>query len=132
MVFLANESFYIGLMLILGSMFAFFVIVRYIRKSRVKIEDTLFWMLFSFLLIVLSFFPDLAINFSSMMGIASPVNLVYLIVIFILFVKLFSVSMSLSKTQVRTEEIAQQLAIEKKKIEDLKAELKQNKKDESK
>ena len=46
--------------LILASVLTCFWILRKIRKSQVRIEDSVFWLLFSLGLIVLSLFPQLA------------------------------------------------------------------------
>ena len=44
--------------LILASVLTCFWILRKIRKSQVRIEDSVFWLLFSLGLIVLSLFPS--------------------------------------------------------------------------
>ena len=47
----------IGLILI--SIMSFFIIVRKIRKSKIRIEDGLFWVVFAIILIVFAVFPGI-------------------------------------------------------------------------
>ena len=44
-------------LLIAGSIITFLFVMKLIRKSTVRIEDTLFWIVFSIVLILLSIFP---------------------------------------------------------------------------
>lgn len=104
----------IRVFLFLGAALTFAMIVRYIRKSKVRIEDMFFWLLFSALLLLLSVFPQLAIDASELLGVLSPINFVYLFVIFILIVKQFFTSLTLSQLKIQVTELAQQMAIEKK------------------
>lgn len=104
----------IRVLLFLGAALTFMMIVRYIRKSKVRIEDMFFWLLFGALLLLLSVFPELAIGASELLGVESPINFVYLLVIFILIVKQFFASLTLSQLKIQVTELAQQMAIEKK------------------
>ena len=60
---------------------ACFWILRKIRKSQVRIEDSVFWLLFSLGLILLSLFPQLASWAANLIGVVSPVNFVFLSII---------------------------------------------------
>lgn len=104
----------IRVLLFLGVALTFMMIVRYIRKSKVRIEDMFFWLLFGALLLLLSVFPELAIDASELLGVESPINFVYLFIIFILIVKQFFASLTLSQLKIQVTELAQQMAIEKK------------------
>ncbi len=114
MIFFSGETFYIGIMLICGSVFTFFMVMRYIRKSHVRIEDTFFWIFLSFALVILSLFPDIALDVATLFNIQSPINVVYLFIIFLLIVKLFFLSIRFSKLEIKVSELAQQVAINRK------------------
>lgn len=111
-------SFAIRALLIVGSVLTFLYIMRYIRRSKVRIEDTFFWILLSALLVLLSIFPDIALIASEQFGMQSPINFVFLLIIFILIVKQFSTSLKLSQLEIRMAELTQQMAIDKKDAED--------------
>ena len=63
---------------------------------RVQIEDTIFWLLFSAALLVLAFFPGIAYWASNLLGFQSPINFVYVVIIFLLLAKLFLLSIRVS------------------------------------
>ena len=110
----------IGLILI--SIMSFFVIIRKIRKSKIRIEDGLFWVTFSILLIIFAIFPGIIYLISDLVGAKSPANIVYLIIIGMLLVKLFFMSIQMSLLENKVVNLAQEMALKEKedgdKIED--------------
>ena len=66
--------------------------LRKIKKAQMQIEDSLFWIVMSFALVILSIFPGIAEMLSKVLGIESTVNCVFLIMIFIMFLKIFMLS----------------------------------------
>ena len=107
----------IGLLL-LGSIFTFFFVMRLIRKSAVRIEDTFFWIFFSALMIILALFPRIPYKLSTLLGFQSPVNLVYLVIIFVLIVNQFLMSLKISKLTIKQKELVQAIAINAKQSKD--------------
>lgn len=99
------------LLLILGSVITFLAVMRLIRKSTVRIEDTFFWIIFPLVLVVLSFFPQLASFFSERLGFQAPINLVYVVIIFVLIVNQFAMSLKISRLTIKQKELSQQVAI---------------------
>ena len=110
----------IGLILI--SIMSFFIIVRKIRKSKIRIEDGLFWVVFAIILIAFAVFPGIIYLISDLVGAKSPANIVYLIIIGMLLVKLFSMSIQMSLLENKVVNLAQEMALKEKedrdKIED--------------
>lgn len=99
------------IILILASVLTAFWVSRKIRKAQIKIEDTLFWLLFSLLLIFLSLFPSIAVFFSNLIGVASTVNFIFLTIIFLLMVKVFLLSIKISQLESKLQTFAQTYAI---------------------
>ncbi|MCI8443179.1 MAG: DUF2304 domain-containing protein [Provencibacterium sp.] len=99
------------IILILVSVLTAFWVARKIRKAQIKIEDTLFWLLFSLLLIFLSLFPSIAVFCSNLIGIASTVNFIFLTIIFVLMVKVFLLSIKVSQLESKLQAFAQAYAI---------------------
>ena len=85
--------------------------LRKIRKSQINVDDAFFWILFSIVLLVLGIFPDIAVFFSELLGIEAPSNFVFLVTIFIVLFKLFSVAIDLSVQKRRLNALIQRLAI---------------------
>lgn len=105
-------------LLIAGSIFTFVLVMRLIRKSAVRIEDTFFWIFFCVILIVISMFPRIPYKLSLMLGFQAPINLVYLIIIFILIVNQFLMSLKISKLTIKQKELVQAIAINAKQTKD--------------
>ncbi|HEM4130251.1 MULTISPECIES: DUF2304 domain-containing protein [Streptococcus] len=99
--------------LILVSLLTGVLILRRIRKSQLQIPDALFWIFFSALLLILSLFPSLAEAITKLLGIALPVNFIFLFIIFLLIIHQFQLTMRLSKLDNKLKELAQTIAIER-------------------
>lgn len=87
------------------------VMIRKIRKSEVKISDSLFWFFFVITLIILAIFPEIAYFFSGILGIESPANLVFLYVIAVLLIREFMSTTEISKLRNKLTALAQDLAL---------------------
>ena len=72
-------------------------ILRGIRKSQVQINDSLFWIFFSLVLLVFSIFPSLAELIAKALGIVSAVNFIFLFIIFLLLINQYQLTVRLSK-----------------------------------
>lgn len=85
--------------------------IRKIRKSQLGIDDSVFWIGFSVLLLVMSIFPQIPTYFSRLLGFMSPINFVLLLVIFLVLIKLFKLAIDLSVTKQRLNSLIQRIAI---------------------
>lgn len=111
-------SIYLRVLLIVMSFLAAGYAIHQIRKSQMKIDNAIFWFVFVFIIIVLSIFPELAMILARLLGIESPVNLIYLAMIFLLLAKVFSQSVKISQMEYRIGILVQEAAITRKKLED--------------
>ena len=87
-------------------------ILRSIRKSQVQINDAIFWVFFSLILLVFSIFPGLAEAIASALGIVSAVNFIFLFVIFLLLINQFP--LRLSKLDTKFKNLVQTIALREK------------------
>jgi hypothetical protein len=99
------------LLLIIASVATFLYFLIKIRASKVNIEDALFWFIFSLAIIVLGIFPDIIIFLTRVVGIQSPVNGLFLIIFFIILIKLFSLTLRVSMLTRKMAALAQTLAL---------------------
>ena len=83
--------------LVLGSLITATYILRRVRLAKVQIEDTIFWLLFSGILLILAIFPGIAYWAAYLLGFQSPINFVYIVIIFLLLAKQFFMSIRLSQ-----------------------------------
>ena len=99
-------------MLIAGSVLtSLYVLVR-IRRNKMQTENSLFWIFFSLILVLLGIFPQIAHWAANLLGVISTVNLVYLIIIFLLVVKIFLQDQRLAKVESQVTKMAQTYAID--------------------
>ena len=71
------------IVLIVASIATAYFMLKKIQQSKVKIEDSIFWILFSVMLIVLCIVPQLADFMAKLLGIKSTVNFIFLFIIFL-------------------------------------------------
>ena len=100
--------------LIIGACISCVYVLHKIRNSKMRTENSLFWFLFSFVLVVLGVFPGIAIQFAGVLGVQSPVNLVFLIVIFLLVIKSFIQDQKYAQLESKLKYIAQRYAIDQR------------------
>ena len=101
----------IRVLLIVFSIITAIGILKKIRKSACRISDALYWVGLSLLLILFGVFPQIPIWLSGILGVESPVNLVYLVIIFLLLIKIFELSVKVSLMSHKFETLAIRLAI---------------------
>lgn len=75
--------------LIIGSFMSFLLCVMKIKQSKLKVENSVTWMVGSIILILMSIFSDIVGWLSGVLGFVSPVNFVFLIMITFLLMQTF-------------------------------------------
>lgn len=99
------------IVLILVSAGTFAAIMQKIRHSRMQIEDAVFWVLLCVLFVLFALFPPLADTLAHLLGIYSTANFLFLLMIFILVIKVFSLSMHISVLEAKLRELVQEEAL---------------------
>ena len=105
-------TFMLRIVLIVVSMAPTALIMRRIRQSKLQIEDSIFWIGFSFILILFSIFPQIPAILARMAGTYTTANFIFLSVIFLLIVKMFHMSIKMSQLETRVKELVQEMALE--------------------
>ena len=103
--------------LIVGSLITAVYVLRRVRHAKIQIEDTIFWLLFSGVLLVLAVFPGIAYWAANLLGFMSPINFVYIVIIFLLLVKQFFMSIRLSQLDSKVRILTEQVALDREKVE---------------
>lgn len=94
-------------------------VLRKIRRAQMEIDDAIYWIVVSIVLVIISIFPQIPDFFSDLLGIQSPSNFVFLAVIFLVIVKLFSLSLDVSLLKQKLKSTIQNVAIREKELEEL-------------
>ena len=82
-----------------------------IRKLQVKMQDAIFWVIFAGILFVLGIFPEACYWLTDKLGIMSPANLIFLVVIFLLMEKIFTLSLLVSQLEEKVSVLASEVAL---------------------
>lgn len=101
------------ILLIVFSLATMVFCVRRIRASSMLIDDAMFWFLLTGTITLLALFPQIGVGLSAMLGVESPANLVFLVMIFLLMVKVFSQSLRLARLQTKLERLSQEIALQR-------------------
>ena len=97
--------------LIVGSLISVGIVARGVKRAHIQISDSIFWVLSAAILLLLALFPQIAFACSSLLGFLSPSNFVFVTVIFLLLIKLFSLSCDVSKLSHKVDQLAQEQAL---------------------
>lgn len=97
---------------------ALIVIVNMIRKKRLELSYALSWLLVGGGILVLDLFPQLIKILSNELGIASPVNMLFFFGFCFALIIIFVLTISVSRLSVKIKQLAQQVAIYEKSLED--------------
>ena len=103
----------IRIALLIGALALFIFVLRSIKKSKMRIEDALFWIFLSAFVLLLRVFPAIISVPSTWFGFQAPVNFVFLLFIAILLVKCFTMSRHTSQLETKIKELTQQIAIDR-------------------
>ena len=101
------------IVLFIGSTAVFLIISQSIKKRKILMKDGIFWIVFSFLLVLISIFPVLAVWASKFFGIQSPSNCVFMVIIFLLGCHEFILTIRVSQLEMKNTKLIQKLAIDK-------------------
>ena len=94
-----------------ASIFTFIFVIRKIRKQGLNINQSIVWILWAIVLLILSVFPGLALWISNQLGFMSTSNFIFSLFIFFLYIITFSQASELSKVQDKNKELIQKLSI---------------------
>ena len=102
---------YMRVLILAGTVvFVLYILLR-IQKLKIKMEDAIFWIFFVVVVAVLGTVPQVAYWLSNMLGIHSPANLVFLLIIGLLIEKLFTLSVTLSMLEEKITILSAEIAI---------------------
>lgn len=86
-------------------------VIRKIKKSEFETMDAIFWLLFILVLALLAIFPGIAYALSGVLGFDSPSNFVFLCVIAILLIRVFSLNAKVAHLRAKTNFLIQEIAL---------------------
>lgn len=99
------------IILIISSILSFVLCVRKIKKSELKIENSIIWLLGSIVLILMSIFSDAVTWISTRLGFEAPVNFVWMCAIGFLLIELFLDNIRISNLNEKIKNLNHYIAL---------------------
>lgn len=109
----------IQIIVAVGILIALSVIVNMIRKKKLELRYALAWLLVGASILILDCFPQLIAWLSNQLGIVSPMNMLFFFGFCFSLIILFVLTIAMSRMSIRIKELAQELALYKKKNADI-------------
>lgn len=99
------------IILIICSILSFILCVRKIKKSELKIENSIIWLLGSILLILMSIFSNAVTWISTQLGFEAPVNFVWMCAIGFLLIEQFLDNIRISNLNEKIKNLNHYIAL---------------------
>ena len=106
------------ILLLIGALFAMGVLINSVRKSKIRISDSVYWVISAGILIWFALIPQFAYFFAGLFGFMSPANFVMLLVIVLMLIRIFHQSCAISKLTFKVEQLSSELALRDKDARD--------------
>lgn len=106
------------ILLLIGALFAMGIVINSVRKSKIRISDSVYWVVSAGILVLFALIPQLAYFFSGLFGFMSPANFVLMLVIVLMLVRIFHQSCAISKLTYKVEQLSTELALRDKDARD--------------
>jgi|ERR1035438_2268807 hypothetical protein len=87
-----------------------------IKRGKLREEYAIVWILWTFVLIVLSFWRNALRALANIFGVYEPLNLIFTGIIFAVLVYLLHLSMTVSKLQLQNKVLSQELVLLKEEV----------------
>lgn len=100
-------------MLIVGAVGTMIYFIGEIRKNQLQIKHALFWTVASLVLVIMSLLPTKVYEVIHYVGLQSPTNFVFLLLIFALIIRQFSDTVKISVLERKLSILTQRIALMK-------------------
>ena len=103
------------IILIVCSLISFTLCITKIKQSKLRIENSVIWMIGSILLILMSIFSNAVEWLSEKLGFMAPVNFVYLVIIGFLLIQTFISNIKIAMLNEKIKDLNHYIALKEKK-----------------
>ena len=93
-------------------------VLKRIRKAKLTIEDSIYWILLAMMFVVFALFPVVPDTLARLLGIYSTANFLFLFMIFLLLMRMFAMSMRISTLEDKLRKLVQDRALHEKDVRD--------------
>lgn len=103
------------IVLIISSIISFLLCIKKIKQAKLKVENSVIWMIGSIVLIIMSIFSNAVEWISNKLGFMAPVNFVFLIIIGFLLIQTFVDNIRISLLNEKIKDLNHYIALKEKK-----------------
>ena len=107
------------------------VIINTVRKRDLELKYVLAWLFADIVLVFLVLFPGMIRSISRLLGIYSPMNMIFFLGFLLSLVIIFTLTVALSKVTANVRRMSQTIALLHKELQELQAEYKTEREQES-
>ena len=97
---------------------ALIIIINMVKKKALELRYALAWLVVGTGILILDIFPKLIEKISALMGIYSPINMLFFLGFCFSLGIMFVLTISVSRMSIRIKELAQELALQREKDEE--------------
>ena len=109
----------LNLVLVVITLIYVFLILKSIRKKKLQMSFSIFWLITGILLIVALAIPNLVESISKFLGFEVATNMVFCIAIFVSFYLIFTLTLFVSKENKKTTALIQEISMLKMRVKEL-------------
>lgn len=102
--------------LILVNICLFYLLINNIRKYKLELRYSLFWLFFCMVSLLLAIFPNILFYISGNIYIETPVNALYLISFILVFIILYNFTILISKMSAQIKKTTQEIGLLKNEL----------------
>jgi len=102
------------IVLIICSLISFILCITKIKQAKLKVENSVMWMIGSIILIIMSVFSNVVEWISNKLGFMAPVNFVFLIIIGFLLIQIFIDNIRISTLNEKIKDLNHYIALKEK------------------
>ena len=106
------------------------LILRSIRRKKMNVSFSIFWIIAGFILIIFAIVPNMVEAISKMLGFEAPSNMLFVLTIFIAFYLIFNLTTIISQENKKNILLIQEVSLLKKKVEELEEKMNEKKQEE--
>ena len=107
------------LVLIVITLIYILLILKSIKKKKLQMSFSLFWLITGILLIIALVIPNLVENISKTLGFEIPANMLFCLTIFVSFYLIFNLTVALAKENKKNTLLIQEVSLLKKRVDEL-------------
>lgn len=101
----------IRILIIILLLLSILYIVNMVRRKRLELRYALIWLFTGIIVFILTLFPNLIKILSDLLGIYSPINMLFFMGFGLTLIIIFSLTIFASRMSIRIKELSQEIAL---------------------